>query len=149
MKRVELFKKYAAAFEVAYKTDNWELIEPYFADDAVYHVAGGPPLGGHYEGRAAVIQFLKDSVHGFDQRFDQRIPTMLEGPELRDGKVWIRWRIVYKREGLPDLEVDGQEMATVVDDEITLLEDIYEAGQMERLKSYFEKHQGKLLPTPA
>ena len=37
------FREYAASFEEVVKTDDWSLLEPYFAEDAVYEVIGGEP----------------------------------------------------------------------------------------------------------
>ena len=47
---VEVFLAYAAAFEVAYATDEWTKVRECFADDAVYEVEGGPPFARQEDG---------------------------------------------------------------------------------------------------
>ncbi len=49
------FVAYAAAFEKAYVSDDWSLVEPFFTEEAVYEVALDPPMGGCFEGRAAIL----------------------------------------------------------------------------------------------
>jgi len=59
MSLLDRFQAYAAAFEDAYKSDDWSRLEPYFTDDAVYEIPGGPPLGVCHEGRAAILEGLR------------------------------------------------------------------------------------------
>ena len=47
----------------------------------------------------------------------------LEGPELRDGAVFIAWAVTYKKAGQPDLRVQGEERAWVKDGKIVRLKD--------------------------
>lgn len=138
------FAQYAAAFEKAYARDDWSLLEPYFTEDAVYEVMAPPPLGGRAQGRADVLAFFKRSVDRFDRRFDARAVELRAGPEEREGGIWLRWRGIYRRAGLPDLTVDGEETARFEGDRIRHLEDrIPDADQA---GTYFEEHGEKLRP---
>ena len=66
------FREYATAFEDVVKTDDFRRLEPFFAEDAVYEIRGGPPFAGRHVGRAAILAYLKASLDGFDRRFQTR-----------------------------------------------------------------------------
>jgi len=117
------FQEYAAAFEEVFRSDDWSALEPYFTEDAVYEILGGPPFGGRHQGRDAVFTHLKGSLDGFDRRFASRELELLEGPALREGSVWLRWRASYKSPGLPELVIDGEETVSFEGDRIRRLED--------------------------
>lgn len=144
MSLIDRFGAYAAAFENAYKTDDWSLIEPYFTEDAVYEIPGGPPLGVRYEGRAEVLKGLHKAVDDFDRRFGSRGLELLEGPVLRGDGVWIRWRGIYTLEDAPDFLMEGEETATFDDDRIKHLEDRMAEGTAERSLAYMRAHGAKL-----
>ncbi len=138
------FGAYANAFEDAYKTDDWSLLEPYFTEDAVYEVPGGPPLGVRTEGRSAVLDGFRDLVNGLDRRFDSRGIELLEGPEERDGAVWFRWRGTYTLKGAPDFVIEGEEIARFQGDRIAHLQDRMADGTTERSLAYMASHGAKL-----
>ncbi len=144
MSLVQRFGEYAAAFEKAFETEDWSLIEPYFTEDAVYETLADPPFGGRQEGRRTVVDFLKRSVDGFDRKFGSRELETLEGPEERDGAVWLRWRATYRTEGLPDLAMDGEETAFYEGDLISRLEDRFTSESTKRTTEYLATHGAKL-----
>jgi hypothetical protein len=117
------FAEYAAAFERVVKSDDWSALEPFFTDDAVYEVVGGPPFAARHAGRSAILAGMRASLEGFDRRFATRELEVLEGPALREGGVWMRWRASYKGPGLPELVFDGEETAIFEGDRIRRLED--------------------------
>ena len=123
MDLVTRFGEYAAAFERAYQSDDWAQLEPFFTEDAVYEIEGSPPFGGRAAGRSALISYLEKSVNTFDRRFPKRSLQLLEGPTLRQGRVWMRWRVTYSGPGLPELVLDGEESAAFEGDRIQRLED--------------------------
>ena len=41
---LERFGQYAAAFEQAFESDDWSVLEPYFTEDAVYESSASPSL---------------------------------------------------------------------------------------------------------
>lgn len=123
MNDIEVFGRYAAAFEAAYVSDDWKAVRAAFADDAVYEVEGGPPFGGEWKGADAIVAHLVESVNGFDRTYDERLLEALSGPELRDGAVFIAWAVTYRKQGQPDLRVQGEERAWIKDDKIVRLRD--------------------------
>lgn len=144
MSMIDRFLAYAAAFEEAYASDNWSMLEPFFTEDAAYHFLAPPPIGGKFEGRAAVFAQFKNSVNGFDRRFDTRKVDVLEGPIEKDGGVWLRWRASYTRAGIPDLVMEGEERAVFVGDRIKLLEDRATEAEVQKVGAYFGQYGAKL-----
>ena len=123
MNDIEVFMAYVTAFEVAYATDNWSRVRDCFRADAVYEVDGGPPFGGTWRGRDAIVDHFIESVNGFDRTYDERSLEGLAGPHLRDGAVYIRWAATYRKAGQPDLRIEGEEEAWIADGKIARLKD--------------------------
>jgi hypothetical protein len=145
MDAIDVFARYAMAFEEACGSDDWSTVSSFFTDDAVYETFAGPPFGGRHEGRSAVIEHLKESVDGFDRRFDTREPPeLLAGPELRDGAVWIRWRVIYRLAGAPPLALEGEETAVFDGDRICRLEDRFEDEMSAAVIEWMDAHGDKL-----
>jgi hypothetical protein len=144
MQPVQRFGEYAATFEKVFTTDDWSLLEPFFTEDAVYDVKPDGPLGGRHEGREAVFAALKQSLDSFDRRFDARELELLEGPELRDGAVWMRWRVTYRLDGAPELALEGEETAHFDDGRIRLLADRFDDGVTERTQAWLAEHGARL-----
>ena len=104
MNKIDRYLAYAAAFEVAFDSDDWSAVKPFFTDDAVYETFGGPPFAGRWEGRDAVLAYFKEVLDGFDRRFStKRTVEAVEGPLERDGGVWVRLREIFPLTGAPDL----------------------------------------------
>jgi hypothetical protein len=143
MGQIERFQAYAAAFEEAFKNDDWSVVEPYFTEDAVYEIFGGEPFAGRHEGRDAILAYMKQSLDGFDRRFESRALDTLEGPSLKDGAVWMRWRVTYRVADAPPLVVEGEETATFEGDRIRRLEDQMPADAS-ATQRFFEEHGDKL-----
>lgn len=117
------FAAYAQAFEIAFLTDDWSHIEPHFTDDAAHVVAATGLLAADDQGRDAVVSGLRDVVHQLDRRFDVRIPEILEGPMRREDGVWMRFRLTLRREGVPDLEIEGTHLAAFRDGRIARIDE--------------------------
>ena len=143
MDPIQRFGEYANAFEEFVDSNDESVLEPYFTEDAVYEMLGAPALAGPHEGRDEVFAGLKASLDGTDRRFDGRVVDLIEGPELRNGEVWLRWRATYTLEGAPDLVFEGEEVATFEGDRICRLEDSMPEDASEIL-AYMEKHADKL-----
>ena len=146
MNDVERFEKYAADFEVAFESDDWSVVEPHFAKDAVYETLAGPPMGGCLEGRDAVLASMKQTLDGFDRRFDSREVAFLEGPEMRGDSVWLRAQVNYAVAGAPDLVLEGVSTATFDGERIIRLEDSYPEGTADVVVQYLNAHGSKLHP---
>ena len=141
---IQRYAAYADAFEVFYENGDGSVLEPFFTEGAVYVTDADPPFGGRSEGRDAVIEFLGRSVASFDKRFATRSLELLEGPEERDGGVWIRWKATYSVAGAPDLEILGEEIAAFEGDRIVHLEDRYPPDAAKELGAWLEQHGDKL-----
>lgn len=110
---IERFDAYAAAFEAAYESDDWNVLEPYFTEDATSELNGA-----RVDGRPAVLASFRDAVRMFDRRFDTRRPRITRGPAIEDGRVAITAVVRYERAGLPPLEIVGDEWFTFEGDRI-------------------------------
>jgi hypothetical protein len=123
MNDIQVFAEYAAAFEAAYVTDRWDKVRSCFTEDATYDVEAGAPFGGSWHGRDEIVDHLVESVNAFDRTYDERLLEPLEGPDIRDGAVFIRWAVTYKKKGAPDVRVEGVEEAWIRDGKIARLRD--------------------------
>ncbi len=146
MGMIDRYVAYATAFEEAYASDDWSKLEPFFTEDAVYEFIAPTPLGGKYEGRAAVLAQFKSSVNGLDRRFDSRAVEALEGPLEKDGGVWMRWAATYTLGGAPDCRMEGEERAVFAGDRIRRLEDSITDAEAGRAGAYLAQHGAKLKP---
>ena len=140
MSILERFNAYAEAFEVAYESDDFSVLEPFFTEDAVYETLADPPLGSLQESRDAIFAFMKSSVAGFDRRFEKRELVLLEGPEVRGNSVWMKWCAKYQSEGVPPLALEGEETATFEGDRICRLEDRWSPDAGKAVVEYMETH---------
>ena len=146
MNDVERFEKYAADFEVTFESDDWSVVGRHFARDAVYETLAGPPMGGRHEGRDAVLASMKQTLDGFDRRFDSREVAFLEGPEVRGDSVWLRALVKYAVAGAPELVLEGVSTATFNAEGIIRLEDSYPEGVADVVVKYLTQHGAKLRP---
>jgi predicted ester cyclase len=143
---LERFFAYAKAFEMAYIADAWPSIAPFFADDARHVVHDAGPLVRDSRGRDAVVEGLRQACLSLDRRFDVRIPGVAEGPVVRADGIWMRFALVYRRAGLPDLTFEGEHLARYEDGRITLLEERLVPGAAARIESYLAEHGDRLRP---
>ncbi len=140
MSKLARFAAYAAAFEESYASDDWTRVEPFFTEEAVYDAGVELFMGGHFEGRAAILAYFKAVLDGFDRRFESRELALLDGP-FEDGQA-IRFRgsATYRAAGVPDLVLVLEEVVTFDGDQITRLEDRYDNDMIAVLRTYLEEH---------
>lgn len=143
---LERMAGYAKAFELAYLSGAWNVLEPHFAEDARHVVHDGGRLGLDDRGRDAVIGGLRGSVEALDRRFDLRIPEIVDGPCTRPGGVWMRFRLALRRAGAPDLVFEGDHLTRYENGRIALLEERLLPGVAESIDRYFEAHETALRP---
>jgi hypothetical protein len=136
----EAFLDYAAAFEEAYESDNWSVLEAHFTEDATYVVPGGPPLGKTVEGLNNILSSFQSDVNAFDRKFDVRIVEFVEPPFEDRGVVHAPWRGVYRKEGVPDLELRGVEMAHFKGVRLQRLISNVDETQQENVLDWLSKH---------
>jgi hypothetical protein len=145
MSSIPRFAAYAAAFEKAYESNDWSLVEPFFTEDAVYEVHDFPePLGGVVRGRGEILAYFDRILNGFDRKFGSRAVELLEGPRESDGAVWLKGRAIYTTPGLPNLVFDLEETATFAGDRIRLLEDRYEATEIAKVLEWARAYGDKI-----
>ena len=138
------FAAYAAAFEKAFASDDWSLVEPFFTESAVYEVGLGPPLGGRFEGRAEILRYFKRALDGFDRRFASRKVALVAGPREDGDAVWFRGSATYAAPGVPELSFELEETVHFEGDRISRLEDRYEPEVARALDDYAAAHGAKL-----
>lgn len=143
MNPVECFKAYATAFEEAYASDDWTVLEPFFTQDAAYEIVAPAPFGGRQEGRSAVLAYFRDSVNAFDRTFDSRKVDLREGPTAREDGVHASWTATYSLAGAPDLIMEGEERAVFEGNRIQLLEDRISDGEAKKVTAYLAEHGPK------
>jgi hypothetical protein len=135
------FARYAEAFEKSYASDDWSHVEPFFTEDARYDALLPEPLGGRFEGRAAILAYFKRVLDGFDRRFASRKVSLVEGPREEGDTVWIRGQAAYTAPGVPDLAFELEETAWFADDgRIRRLEDRYDDATLRALEEYLRAH---------
>jgi hypothetical protein len=139
MEPAKRFIEYAAAFEQTFADDDWARLEPYFAEDAIYTVAGEAPLGGRWEGRKQVLEHLRESVNELDRKFDERSVELVGTPKIGENSIEMHWRGTFSKAGCPDLVFEGTERATFAGDRILLLEDTIEDGAGRRIRDYLTR----------
>ncbi len=138
------FAAYAGAFEKAFVSDDWSVVEPFLTEEAIYEIALDPPMGGRFEGRAAILAYFKNILDRFDRRFESREIAVLEGPTEDGESVWIRGTATYRAEGVPDFILELEETVYFEGDRIRRLEDKYPPAAKQTIASYVEKHGTKL-----
>ena len=145
------FLAYARDFEIACLSGQWSLLERHFAPAAVHRVPGEGPLATDDRGRDAVIAGLRRSVELLDRRFDARVPEIVDGPTVRDDGLWMRWRLSFRRAGLPPLELEGEHVAAFENGVITRIDETLLDGADRRAAEYLARHDAALRPvaTPA
>lgn len=146
MSKIAHFAAYAAAFEKAFVSDDWSVVEPHLAEDAVYVVDLDPPMGGRFEGRAAILAYFKEVLDRFDRRFESRRVAVLEGPRDEGDSVWVRGSATYEAEakGVPSFTLELEETAEFDGDRIRRLEDRYEPEVKQHIASFLREHGEKL-----
>lgn len=140
MNLIQRFIEFAAAFEKTYADDDWTRLEAFLTEDVVYEVTGGPPLGGRWAGRDAVLRQLKESVDGLDRRFDARKTELLGAPFAEDDTVTFEWRGTYTLAGKPDLVFSGTERVEFEGDRIRFFTDRVSEGDDAQIRAYLSEH---------
>jgi SnoaL-like domain len=144
MSKIARFAAYANAFEKAFADDDWALVEPCFTEDATYEVGLEAPMGGVFQGRAAILAYFEEVVNAFDRKFASREIALLEGPKVEGDSVWIRGSATYRAEGVPEFVLELEETVHFVGDRIERMEDRYEPAMKAAIAAYLAEHGPKL-----
>ena len=142
---VDAFVAYATAFEKSYAEDDWSHVDRLTHDDVVWSAVGAPPpFGGVWSGRRDTLAQVRTSVGAFDRRFDERVPRILAGPTPIPGGIHMSWAVVYRRAGLPDLELRGEEWDLFQDGKLVLHREVIHNAR--ETVDFLAKHAAKLRP---
>jgi hypothetical protein len=144
MSMIPHFVKYAAAFEEAYASDDWSQVAPFFTDAAVYEARLPVPLGGRFEGPAAILAYFKFVLDNFDRRFASREIGLVSGPREEGDSVSLRGFARYVAPGVPDLYFELDMTVWLDGDRIHKMEDRYDAATIADLETYLRDHGAKL-----
>jgi len=134
------FLEFAAAFEKSFLDDDWSRVADLLTADAVYSVTGGPPLGGRWEGKDAVVGHFKQILDDFDRRFATRKTEILGAPTTTDEQIRFEWRGTYSTPGIPDLVISGIETVIFDGDLIRFLEDEMHEGCDVGMQAHMAEH---------
>lgn len=141
MSTLDRYNEYFDAFEDAYDSDDWSVVETFFTEDAVYEVAGSPALAGTTEGRAAVMARFKAGLDNLDRKFPvKRRIEVLEGVEEKKGYVKVPGRVHYEIPGSPTLLLRMEEEAWFRGDRIERLVDTIPEAEANKLASHVTKY---------
>ena len=126
---LQRFGEYAAEFEKTFADDDWTRLEPFFAPDVRYVVAGSP-YDCELRGRDAVLAGLRKALDGMDRRFDHR-EIQPNGESIVEGnRVVFLAKVVFEKDGVEPLSFTLAETSEYDDaGRIVLLRDDYDAGQ--------------------
>lgn len=139
------FMAYAEAFEIGFATKDWKVVGDLFADNITWILDGlPPPAGGTHIGKETVLEGIRQSVDGFDRRFDLRKPEITSPPaEFSDG-IYLPWQVTYERCNLPPFVLIGEEWDIFRDGKMVLH---YERlHNTKELTTFLEQHNEALLP---
>jgi hypothetical protein len=144
---VKVFMDYAAAFEKTYGDDDWSRLAPFFSENVVYTVHGGP-MACEISGREAVLRGLKKSVDGFDRRCDERVLNLTDGPNLRSvpsgQEVSIDWVVSYRRGDSPGMDLPGRSVFTVSGGCIAAMRDEYSDEKLAPVGAWLQQYGADL-----
>lgn len=142
MNNIDIFNRFAAAFEAAVEDDNWTRLEQYLTEDATYLNVGGPDPKS--EGRDSVISFLKNDVANIDKRFNSRRLIALTEPKTEGGRLSRKWRCTYALAGVPDLVLEGEARYQFENNLIKEIEEEITGKSIQKLGEWMEKYGEKL-----
>ncbi len=139
------YSQYADAFELTFADNDWSRLEQYFTEDAHYKSAAADgPFAFDVQGRAGILDHLKNAVDGFDRRFASRRLDILDGPSEEGNTVQIKWAAIYTLAGAPDVRMTGSETATFDGDRIKTLVDAFDPESATAVGAWMQEHGDKL-----
>jgi hypothetical protein len=143
---MQSFMGYASAFEVAYESDDWKVVDDLLADNISWIVEGvDAPIGGVFFGRGPVVDAMRFSCNTFDRRFDVRLPAATELPIEIPGGVYFPFTVTYQHPGLRDVCLNGLEWDFFVDGRLAMHCEIILNAQ--EVLAFVAKHDTQLRAT--
>ena len=140
---LQVFMDYAAAFEETYLDDDWSRLAPFFAEDAMYEVRGGP-LACKITGREKIFSGLKRSLDTLDRRCNGRKIDVTSGPEITPveggNELGVGWHVTYQFGSAPQAGFPGRSVVKIVDGVIVSLRDEYSDEEMAPFADWMAEH---------
>ena len=124
MSNLPTFMAYASAFEQTFADDDWQRLEPFFAEDATYQVSG-LPAACSLRGRDQIFRGIKKSLDGFDRRLSVRTIVPTAPPTEADNTVTLHGFVRYQREGAAPIELHATIVAEFDDGRICRMHDTF------------------------
>ena len=137
---------YLEAFEVAYTSDDWNVLDAHFGEDASYTVEGSPPFAGVWQPREAIKTQFRKICNEFDRRFNERIVAEAGRPKLRGDEILFSWQARYRLSGAPDFLLVGSSSARIENGRISELLDIISAENCAAAEAYIRTYEQRLQP---
>jgi len=133
---------YIAAHERSCVDSDWARLEPFFTENAIHEVSGGPPFGGRWEGRRALIAHFREQVERFDRHFDERLLLPRGAPAQVGDSVALPWRLAYRldRGRVVALIIEGTKVASFSSDQIEFLHDQLLPGADRIVRDYLRRN---------
>ena len=124
MSNLPTFMAYAAAFEQTFVDDNWQRLEPFFAETATYEVSG-LPAACKLSGRDQILRGIKKSLDGFDRRMSMRTIIPTAPPTESGDAVTLHGFVRYAREGVAPIELHATIVVEFADGKIRHMHDTF------------------------
>lgn len=138
---------YAAAFEKSIDTKKWAQVIECFHREGTYTRYSDDErlLTPEVKGNKNIAANFEGSVEQFDRRFTLRNITNIKLASAGDFELNHHFRIIYRANGLPDLEYSGYEKY-IFDDQglIVSLEEFIDPGVGTKLFEFLMLHGSKL-----
>lgn len=146
-KTFEIFQSYANAFEHAYDTDDWNVVEDHFADDICFLVLARPVTTIRIEGKESVLSFFKTNLDAVDRRFPtKRQRQNISKLEVNGNYIELNSSAIYTTPDGTKIELTYEEVALINDQgKIKELVSVIPAEDLERLTNSIEINLDELI----
>ena len=135
---LSIFLAYAQDFELTYDDNNWERLAEHFNDDAIYQI-DSPSMPCTLIGTEAIFTGMKKSLDGFDRRFDKREIEVGDDLKIDETGLSVSWAAIYNKADLPTFILKGRSIATLADNKIAELVDIFDTESEQALFDWVAK----------
>lgn len=122
------FAAYAQAFERAYESRDWSLLQDFLTEDASYEVLGPERLRSESRGRKQVLEFLDWVTDAFDRKCEERKTVMFDPLVEIDGRIELHAAAIYRLPSGLHCHSNLYETATFEGDRIRRLVDELSPG---------------------
>ena len=134
------FFEYAEAFERAYASGDWSVLEEYFTEDATYEIVTPEGVGSIQKGRKQILEFFDWMTASFDKRFEERRLVSIDPPKVGDQAVELHGAGVYRLPSGERCHLVMHETAYFEDGRIRRLVDELTPGGAYEVRYYVEKY---------